>query len=106
MASAIKPRIGKWYQDPIEATYFEVVAFDQHTDFIEIQYLDGEIGEIDADVWYEMSPTPSQPPNNAAAAFELSTEDCLLIDETIIPESLINPINQIEAELFNGFDDY
>lgn len=106
MASSIKPSIGQWFHDPIENSYFEVVAFDQHNAFIEIQYLDGDIGEIDIDLWYEMQPIPSQPPNNADAAFQLSNEDYLLQNETIIPEALTNPVTQIEAELFQDFEDY
>jgi hypothetical protein len=106
MARLLKPCIGNWYHDPEEESYFEVVAVDDHTATIEIQYLDGEIGELDIDLWFEMHPVAAQPPKNANAAFGLSCQDYGLDSESIIPEALINPINQIESELFQGFDDF
>jgi hypothetical protein len=46
MASQV-PVIGAWYQDATEDQIFEVVAIDEQAALIEIQYVDGEVSELD-----------------------------------------------------------
>ena len=48
-----EPVVGAIYEDP-EGLAFEVVSFDEDDGTIEVQYEDGEVGEIDIDAWYEM----------------------------------------------------
>lgn len=48
-----EPVVGAIYQDP-DGVAFEVVSFDEDDGTIEVQYEDGEVGEIDIDAWYEM----------------------------------------------------
>jgi hypothetical protein len=48
-----EPVVGAIYEDP-DGLAFEVVSFDEDDGTIEVQYEDGEVGEIDIDAWYEM----------------------------------------------------
>ena len=48
-----EPVIGAMYEDE-EGLAFEVLSFDEDEGTIEVQYEDGEVGEIDIDAWYEM----------------------------------------------------
>ena len=100
------PTIGNWYQDIVENQYFEVVAVDTHNDYIEIQYIDGEVSEIDHDNWHELTLAPAQPPEDADAAYEIPVEDGWANDQAFNPNSLNNPLGDIEPELFQGFDEY
>ncbi len=50
MATALsEPEIGTWYRD-IQNRVFEVIAMDDD-DAIEVQYFDGDIGELDRETW-------------------------------------------------------
>lgn len=67
----ITPQLNNWYQDVEEDALFEVVAIDEEEDYIEVQYLDGEIGEFDFDIWDQMIILKAQPPEDWAAAYEI-----------------------------------
>lgn len=54
MVSEADPIIGAWYHYPEKAQKFVVVAIDEHTDTIEVQYFDGNIDEFDKGAWYEL----------------------------------------------------
>ncbi|MFL6623346.1 MAG: DUF6763 family protein [Sulfurifustis sp.] len=48
-----EPVVGAMYEDQ-DGVAFEVLSFDEDDGTIEVQYEDGEVGEIDIDNWYEM----------------------------------------------------
>ena len=48
------PNIGYWYKNQEYNSIFEVVAYDEPDDFVEIQYFAGEIEEFDLETWYEL----------------------------------------------------
>jgi hypothetical protein len=48
-----EPVVGAIYEDP-DGLAFEILSFDEDDGTIEVQYEDGEVGEIDIDAWYEM----------------------------------------------------
>lgn len=48
-----EPVVGAMYEDQ-DGVAFEVLSFDEDDGTIEVQYEDGEVGEIDIDSWYEM----------------------------------------------------
>ncbi|GAB3110760.1 hypothetical protein G8770_21130 [Aestuariicella hydrocarbonica] len=99
--------IGEWYQDVVENIYFEVVAVDEQSGSIEIQYLDGSVSEIEMDQWAEMALVPASPPEDADAAYELSMPDnSWNNDSTQNPGNWNNPLNYIEPDLFQGSDDF
>ena len=74
------PIIGNWYQSTEQNLYFEVVAVDGLSNSIEVQLLDGEIMEFDTDSWHEAVITSAQPPEDASAAYEMSSEDLRMND--------------------------
>ena len=69
------PLVDDWYQDVNEDMLFEIVAVDKEEDFIEVQYLNGEIGEFDFDTWGQMVILKAQPPEDWRAPFEIADED-------------------------------
>lgn len=104
MAKSQRPLIGNWYYDAQEDQYFEIVAMDTDRGTIEIQYLDGEVGEFERDQWREIDANNVAPPKDAEAAFELMDEH--LYDTSPAPNNWNNPLESIEPESFTGFDDF
>lgn len=54
MTSTADPLVGEWYHMPEKAQKFQVVAIDDHTDTVEIQYFDGTLDELDLAAWYAL----------------------------------------------------
>ena len=66
----LDPIVGNWYQNLDTQSQFEVVAFDEDAQTVEIQYFDGEVEEIDLDSWYEMVLEPIEPPEDWSGPFD------------------------------------
>ena len=66
------PSIGQWYSD-IQHRYFEVVAVNDGD--IEIQFIDGDVGEIEAETWLQLQPTTADEPRDGRGPFEGSDMD-------------------------------
>ena len=73
------PSIGQWYYD-IQHRYFEVVAVNN--DDIEIQYLDGDVDEIEAEAWLQLSPIAAAEPRDTNGALDgLDIDDAESIND-------------------------
>ncbi|HJS22378.1 MAG TPA: DUF6763 family protein [Steroidobacteraceae bacterium] len=48
------PVPGQWYENLEEEETFQVLKVDEDSELIEIQYLDGDVEEIDLESWAEM----------------------------------------------------
>ena len=49
-----EPVPGKWYENQEEEETFRVLTVDEDAELVEIEYVDGEIEELDVDTWHEM----------------------------------------------------
>lgn len=100
------PGVGCWFKEHQQDVIFEVVAVDEESQTIETQLIDGEISEYDLDSWAELDLQSIEEPEDWRNAYELSQEDSLNPDDTIVPESWDSPINLIESDIINGvFED-
>lgn len=70
----LKPAVGAWYADTQGVT-FEVVAVDDEDSTIEVQYFDGTLEELDADVWKELQLKPVDPPEDWSGSLDIERED-------------------------------
>jgi len=70
MPTVADPQIENWYQDAETGRSFRVVALDEENDSIEIQYLNGDLGELDFASWYESPFAPIEPPEDWSAPFD------------------------------------
>lgn len=102
----IRPSVGSWYQDTELGSIFEVVAFDEEEETVEIQHLDGEVEEYDLDSWRELALTPVAPPEDWRSGFEVSSEDAPDPDEPLHPEDWSGALNQIEPDEIGIDDDW
>ncbi len=103
----IIPQIGAWYQDNIDRLLFEVVAFDESSATIDVQYRDGELAEFDIETWQQLNLSHAEAPEDASAPFEENFEegDHWGLNEVLHPRDWDSPVNSIEAEPFTGYED-
>ena len=62
MSREYAPVKGKWYENKEEDETFRVLTVDEDEELVEIEYLDGEIEEMDLDTWHELDLEPTQEP--------------------------------------------
>jgi hypothetical protein len=49
-----EPVTRQWYQNLEEEESFRVLSVDEDSELVEIEYLDGDIEEMDLEAWHEM----------------------------------------------------
>lgn len=54
MSREYAPTPGKWYENKEEEETFRVLSVDEDDELVEIEYVDGEIEELDLDTWHEL----------------------------------------------------
>ncbi len=54
MSREYAPVPGKWYENKEEEETFRVLSVDEDNELVEIEYVDGEIEELDLDTWHEL----------------------------------------------------
>jgi hypothetical protein len=57
-----EPVPGQWYENLEEEEPFRVLTMDEDSELVEIEYLDGDIEEIDLETWHEMDLELTQEP--------------------------------------------
>ena len=62
MSRDYEPTPGQWYENLEEEESFRVLSVDEDSELIEIEYLDGDIEEIDVEAWHEMDLEMTQEP--------------------------------------------
>ncbi|MEP7313946.1 MAG: DUF6763 family protein [Pseudomonadota bacterium] len=76
MSRDYEPVKGQWYENVEEDDSFRVLSVDEDADLVEIEYLDGDIEEMDIEAWHEMDLTRiAQPEGWAAPADEEEDEE-------------------------------
>jgi hypothetical protein len=70
-----EPTAGQWYENLEEEEQFRVLSVDEDSELIEIEYLDGDIEEIDIEAWHEMDLDMIQEPEGWSDADEDEDED-------------------------------
>ncbi|MFO1410517.1 MAG: DUF6763 family protein [Steroidobacteraceae bacterium] len=54
MAREYEPVVGQWYENIDDNENFRVLSVDEDAELVEIEYLDGDIEEMDLDTWQEL----------------------------------------------------
>ncbi len=93
-----QPRIGSWYED-VQNRRFEVVAFDEDTDLLEVQYFDGAVTEFELSDWPDAVLAEIAPPEDFGGAFDdLVADDLGDTERPRRPEDWDGPWNEIDNE--------
>lgn len=75
MAREYEPVKGQWYENIDENDSFRVLSVDEDSELIEIEYLDGDIEELDLDTWQELDLEKIDEPEGWSAAKEEEEEE-------------------------------
>jgi hypothetical protein len=70
-----EPVKGQWYENVEEDETFRVLSVDEDAELVEIEYLDGDIEELDLDAWHEMDLERIAEPEGWAGGDEAEDED-------------------------------
>lgn len=96
MSTQIEPEVGNWYHGPDENP-FEVVAYDETAGVVGVQYFDGDIEELDLEVWYDSEFIPREPPEDWSGPFDdLERDDFGDTETPVHHDDWNNPIDTIE----------
>ena len=76
-----EPVAGQWYENLEEEESFRVLSVDEDSELVEIEYLDGDIEEIDLEAWHEMDLELTQEPEGWAESQQDDDEDDDDLDE-------------------------
>lgn len=82
--NATEPILENWYKDASTGRTFRIVAIDEETDSIEVQYFNGDIGEYDFASWLESGFLPIEAPEDWTAPFDAVETDDLGYTDTDI----------------------
>lgn len=89
MSGQISAEIGHWYHLVDKMEIFEVVAIDYDDQYIEIQYFDGEIEQLDFSSWKTLTPVEAAAPEDWTGLYETARQDPAFNDYAI-NEALIS----------------
>ena len=70
-----EPVPSQWYENLEEEESFRVLSVDEDSELIEIEYLDGDIEELDVEAWHEMDLERIAEPEGWAASQAEEEED-------------------------------
>jgi hypothetical protein len=54
VAREYEPVVGQWYENVDDNESFRVLSVDEDAELVEIEYLDGDIEEMDLETWQEL----------------------------------------------------
>jgi hypothetical protein len=94
------PAVGNWYKGKVDLQLFEVVAIDEATATVDIQYLDGDLAEFDFEIWSQLDVRLSQQPEDGCAPYELPQDGKWGADENWAAANKDNPVAIIESDIF------
>ncbi|HLJ21831.1 MAG TPA: DUF6763 family protein [Stellaceae bacterium] len=70
-----EPVPGQWYENLEEEESFRVLSVDEDSELLEIEYLDGDIEEIDLETWHEMDLERIQEPEGWSESDDEDAEE-------------------------------
>lgn len=77
MPTIANPVIGNWYLDLETNMSFKVVGLDEVEDSVEVQYLNGDLGDYDFENWYASPFEPIEAPEDWSAPYDEIERDDL-----------------------------
>jgi hypothetical protein len=75
VAREYEPTAGQWYENLEENESFRVLSVDEDAETVEIEYLDGDIEELDLDTWAELDLDKINEPEGWAGSDEDDEDD-------------------------------
>ena len=106
MSRDYDPEKGQWYEDLDREELFKVVSVDPDEILVRIQWLDGEIEDIDVDAWNELDLELATEPEGWVDDSEVDAdEDVDEDDEDDVDEDDLDDLDEDEDEDDDDWDD-
>jgi hypothetical protein len=71
----LDPVPGQWYENLEEEESFQVLSVDEDSELIEVQYVDGDVEELDLEYWAEMDLEKTAEPEGWSGSATEEEED-------------------------------
>ena len=81
MSRDYEPVPSQWYENVEEEESFRVLSVDEDSELVEIEYLDGDIEEIDLEAWHEMDLERIEEPEGWSESDDEDTDEDEELDE-------------------------
>ena len=88
------PTVGNWYRRP-NGTLFEVVALDEDSETVELQFFDGTIDEVEFDTWPTLLTEQVNAPEDWLGSVDMDPEDFTGKDDGM-PQGWHDPLEILE----------
>ncbi len=89
------PTIGMWFHRP-NGALFEVVAVDEASTTVEIQFFEGTISEIELENWPDLLITEAAAPEDWSGSVDMDPEDFAGKNNSEIPVGFNNPLDFLD----------
>jgi hypothetical protein len=102
-----EPVPSQWYENVEEEESFRVLSVDEDSELIEIEYLDGDIEELDLEAWHEMDLERIEQPEGWSESDDEDTdEDEDDLDEDEDEDDLDDDEDEDEDDVDEERDEY
>lgn len=98
MAHEHQPGIGDWYRN-LSGDTFEVVAFDEEDQTVELQYFDGTVEEVDMDTWNELVIEAVEQPEDWSGSLDIERDDYGVDLDQAAEDNHVNPLDKLDEDL-------
>ena len=99
MATESDPIIDNWYYHLDKGQRFRVVAMDEESQTVEVQYFDGNVDEYELEIWYQLNIEPCEAPENWSGPLDIGNVDDLGTEITDTSRSDWNePLDEFEPQ--------
>ena len=102
----LAPAVGQWYEDITAYRFFEITAIDESTGIVSIQFLEGDIDEVDFDTLSQIAVRQQRQPENWRRELELDTQSPRGTDNICLPFGVGDALGKIELDSLFGWDDF
>ena len=75
MGRDYEPVKGQWYENLEDEDSFRVLSVDEDAELVEIEYLDGDLEELDLDTWHELDLEKIKQPEGFAGGSAAAEDD-------------------------------
>ncbi len=94
--ASFNPTVGGWYKNMVTGETFEVVALADDGQNIEIQFFEGEVAELESEIWDELVLSPLPPPEDFSGPYDDLEPEDIESDGSANGHRWNNPLDQLE----------
>jgi len=95
--TSFKPIVGHWLEDIDEGRTFKVLAIDEDAETVVIQYLDGNVENIDLASWHQMNLDEIDSPENWSGLFDDVEPDDFGYVDIVLRDELLSPPDELDG---------